>query len=71
MYASIFLFSLAQGLMLGNWLAGWSAFVAFAVLYLLRVRREEALMLATFGEAYAAYMKRTGRLWPRWRRVAE
>jgi protein-S-isoprenylcysteine O-methyltransferase Ste14 len=71
MYAAIFLFSLAQGLMLANWLAGWSAFLAFGALYLLRVRREEALMLGTFGGTYAAYMKRTGRLWPRWRTDAE
>ena len=66
MYAAIFLFSIAQGLLLANWLAGWSACVAFGVLYLLRVRREEGLMLATFGDAYAGYMRRTGRLWPRW-----
>lgn len=66
MYAAIFLVSVAQGLLLANWLAGWSAFVAFGVLYVLRVRREEALMLATFGDAYAAYMSRTGRLLPRW-----
>ena len=63
---AIFLFSIGQGLLLANWLAGWSAFVAFGVLYLLRVRREEQLMLATFGDDYAAYMQRTGRLWPRW-----
>jgi len=66
MYAAIFMFSIAQGLLLANWLAGWSAFVAFGVLYLLRVHREEALMLATFGDSYASYMRRTGRLWPRW-----
>jgi len=66
MYTAIFLFSIAQGLLLANWLAGWSAFVAFGLLYVLRVRREEALMLGTFGDAYAAYMRRTGRLWPRW-----
>jgi len=30
MYAAIFLWSIAQALLLPNWLAGWSAFVAFA-----------------------------------------
>lgn len=65
MYAAILLIGVAQGLLLANWLAGWSALVSFGVLYALRVRREEALMLATFGDAYRAYMARTGRLFPR------
>jgi len=65
MYASIFLFSLAQGLMLANWLAGWCAFAPFTVMYALRVRREEAMMLSMFGEDYRNYMARTGRLVPK------
>ena len=69
MYAAIILFSIAQGLLLANWLAGWSALVGFGVLYLLRVRREEQLMLDAFGDAYGAYMARTHRLLPRWPRV--
>jgi protein-S-isoprenylcysteine O-methyltransferase Ste14 len=65
MYASIWLFGLAQGLMLANWLAGWSAFAAFAVMYFVRTPREEQLMLERFGDAYREYMRRTGRLFPR------
>lgn len=65
MYASIWLFNIAQGLLLENWLAGWSLFVAFGVLYFARVSREEQMMIDFFGEEYRAYMKRTGRLLPR------
>jgi protein-S-isoprenylcysteine O-methyltransferase Ste14 len=68
MYAAIFLFAIAQGLLLQNWLAGWGGFVSFAVLYLVRTPREEKMMGEFFGESYRDYMKRTGRLWPRRRR---
>jgi protein-S-isoprenylcysteine O-methyltransferase Ste14 len=67
MYAAIGLFSLAQGLLLANWLAGPSALAAFALLYFVRTPREEAMMLDFFGEDYRAYMRRTGRLIPRLR----
>lgn len=68
MYAAIWLFSLGQGLMLENWLAGWAALGAFAVLYFVRVPREEQMMGEHFGLAYRAYQARTGRLFPRVRR---
>jgi protein-S-isoprenylcysteine O-methyltransferase Ste14 len=63
MYAAIFLFGLAQGLLLHNWLAGWAALATFAPLYLVRVPREECMMLEFFGEAYRDYTRRTRRLW--------
>jgi protein-S-isoprenylcysteine O-methyltransferase Ste14 len=66
MYSAIFLFSAAQGMMLSNWLAGWGALVAFWLLYAERVAREEQLMLDRFGDQYADYMQRTGRLTPAW-----
>ena len=65
MYASIWLFGLAQGLLLQNWLAGWSAVAAFAVMYIIRVPREESMMREAFGDQYDAYMRQTGRLFPR------
>ena len=37
----------------------------FAVMYALRVDREEAMMREHFGPAYDAYMRRSGRLFPR------
>lgn len=65
MYAAILLWGLAQALLLPNWLAGWSAFVPFAVMYLIRTPREERMMCEIFGDEYRHYMRRTGRLLPR------
>lgn len=64
MYSAIFLFAIAQGFLLQNWLAGWAGFASFALLYLVRVPREEKMMREFFGESYREYMQRTGRLWP-------
>ncbi|MEY2551937.1 MAG: hypothetical protein QOG12_2081 [Verrucomicrobiota bacterium] len=65
MYASIWLWCLAQGLMLENWLAGWYALVGFAVMYFVRTPREEKMMREFFGQQYIDYMERTGRVLPR------
>lgn len=65
MYAAIWLFSLAQALLLANWLAGCAALVTFAPMYFLRTPREERMMGEVFGQEYRDYMARTGRLWPR------
>jgi protein-S-isoprenylcysteine O-methyltransferase Ste14 len=65
MYAAILLFDLAQGLMLANWLAGWSALAMFVRLYAVRAPREERMMLDRFGDDYREYIGRTGRLIPR------
>jgi len=65
MYASIWLFTLGQGLLLENWLAGWSALVTFALLYFVRTPREEQMMCDNFGQEYQDYMRQTGRLFPR------
>ncbi len=65
MYASILLFGLGQGLLLHNWLAGWSAFVTFALMYFVRTPREEHMMCEFFGQEYRDYMGQTGRVFPR------
>lgn len=65
MYTAIFLTALAQALLLSNWLAGPSCFLAFLVMFALRIGREETMMLNKFGEAYGDYMNRTKRLIPR------
>ncbi len=64
-YAGIWLWALANALLLHNWLAGPSLLVVFAALYFTRTPREEAMMRARFGSEYEAYMARTGRLLPR------
>jgi protein-S-isoprenylcysteine O-methyltransferase Ste14 len=65
MYASIWLWCLAQGLLLENWLAGWYALAAFALMYFIRTPREERMMCESFGQEYRNYMRQTGRLFPR------
>jgi protein-S-isoprenylcysteine O-methyltransferase Ste14 len=65
MYASEWLWGIAQALMLQNWVAGWASLALFTPLYVLRVPREERMMLDRFGEEYRAYMDRTGRVVPR------
>jgi protein-S-isoprenylcysteine O-methyltransferase Ste14 len=70
MYAAIWLWAIAQGMLLENWLAGWSVVPAFAAMYFLRTPREERMMCDAFGDDYRRYMQRTGRLWPRiWART--
>ena len=64
MYASMWLWGVAQALLLQNWVAGWAGLALFAPLYVLRVPREERMMLDRFGEEYRARMNRTGRLVP-------
>jgi protein-S-isoprenylcysteine O-methyltransferase Ste14 len=65
MYASQWLWGIAQTLLLQNWIAGLIGLVGFIPMYLLRVPSEERMMLEHFGEAYRSYMKRTGRVFPR------
>ncbi len=64
MYTALFLYSVGQVFVLPNWVAGPSYLVTFGVLFALRVRAEEKLMLEVFGADYAAYMARTKRLMP-------
>lgn len=65
MYASIWLWSFAQAMLLPNWLAGWVAIIPFAFLYFIRTPREERMMREFFGQEYEEYMQQTGRLLPR------
>jgi protein-S-isoprenylcysteine O-methyltransferase Ste14 len=64
MYASALLWSLAQALLLPNWVTALAGLCGFGILYFGRVTREETLMLKTFGQAYQDYMLRTKRLVP-------
>jgi protein-S-isoprenylcysteine O-methyltransferase Ste14 len=64
-YAALWLWALAQPLLLWNWVAGLSGLVSVSALYALRVPREEAMLRAHFGVAYDDYAARTGRVIPR------
>lgn len=64
MYTSFMLMGLGQAFLLPNWVAGLSGLIGFAVLFLLRVDKEERMMLENFGSQYRAYMERTKRIVP-------
>jgi protein-S-isoprenylcysteine O-methyltransferase Ste14 len=64
MYGAFWLWAVAQGLLLPNWIAGPAGLVGFGTLFFLRVGREEALMIETFGDDYRRYMARTARVVP-------
>ena len=65
MYASQWLWVIAQPLLLQNWIAGWLNFLIFVVFYALRVKAEEQLMIEQFGDDYRAYMKKVGAVFPK------
>jgi protein-S-isoprenylcysteine O-methyltransferase Ste14 len=64
MYSSFFLLGIAQLLLLPNWFAGLAGPVGAGLLYGFRVRREERMMLETFGDDYRTYMAETKRIVP-------
>jgi protein-S-isoprenylcysteine O-methyltransferase Ste14 len=68
MYAAHLLWGIAQVFLLQNWIAGFSMLVTFLPEYLYRPLVEERMMIEQFGDEYRAYMKRTGRYFPKlWR----
>jgi protein-S-isoprenylcysteine O-methyltransferase Ste14 len=65
MYASQWLWVIAQPLLLQNWIAGWANLVFFIFFYSLRVKAEEKLMLEQFGDRYRSYMQTVGAVFPK------
>jgi len=65
MYASQWLWVIAQPLLLQNWIAGWLDLLVFVLFYFLRVRAEEQLMLEQFGDEYRAYIQKVGGVLPK------
>lgn len=64
MYLGFLLYGIGQALVVPNYFVGLSYFATFGLLFVLRVRREERMMLDEFGAEYEAYMARTKRLIP-------
>jgi protein-S-isoprenylcysteine O-methyltransferase Ste14 len=64
MYSSFFLLGVAQMLLLANWFAGLAGVVGAGILFVFRVRREEQMMLDSFGDDYRSYMAHTKRIIP-------
>jgi protein-S-isoprenylcysteine O-methyltransferase Ste14 len=65
MYTAHLIWAVAQAMLLQNWLAGPSFFVASILLYIRRIPREEEMMIKEFGKEYEDYMEKTGRLLPK------
>ncbi len=65
-YASVWLWCLAQALLVHNWIGGLAGLLLFLPVYLTRLPVEEAMMLDQFGETYRDYMRRVGGIFPRW-----
>jgi protein-S-isoprenylcysteine O-methyltransferase Ste14 len=64
MYTGMWGFGVALALVAANWsfvLVAAGIIVGFAI----RAPREERMMVEAFGEQYAAYMRETGRFFPR------
>ncbi|MGC1374721.1 MAG: protein-S-isoprenylcysteine O-methyltransferase [Anaerolineales bacterium] len=66
MYTSLWLWAIAQILLMQNGLAGPLNLIFFALFYFLRVPAEEKMMLDTFGDQYREYMKKVGGVIPKW-----
>jgi protein-S-isoprenylcysteine O-methyltransferase Ste14 len=65
MYASFWLWAIAQALLIPNWIAGLAGLAGVAGLYFSRIGKEERLMEQAFGEEYRAYQATTGRVIPK------
>ena len=65
MYLSFVVLGIGQALLLANWIAGLAGLASVALLVIVRVPREERMMIEQFGDEYREYMRRTGGVLPR------
>jgi protein-S-isoprenylcysteine O-methyltransferase Ste14 len=70
MYTGFFLMPIGVAALTANLLIALVQLAATTAMYLARVADEEAMMLERFGDEYRVYMRGTGRLLPRLRRLA-
>ena len=68
LYTSGLALFLGLGLMAGSWLVLLTTSIAFILIRVIVIPREEQALLAKFGERYQAYRTSTGRLLPRRRK---
>jgi protein-S-isoprenylcysteine O-methyltransferase Ste14 len=64
MYSVLFSFYLALALVAADWIVITLILAGIALVYR-RIGPEEQMLIERFGDQYRAYMRRTGRLWPR------
>ena len=65
MYLSIWLLVISQAMILPNYVAGFAGLLPFGILYFQRVAEEERMMREEFGTEYEEYLRKTGRLFPK------
>jgi len=65
MYAAHLVWAIGQILILHNWIAGYSFIVTMLPFYFYRTRKEEAMLIEEFGDAYRKYKQKTGALFPK------
>ena len=65
MYITFVLLWIAYFLLSANWFIGLTGIMAYVLIFVMRIPKEERMMIDRFGEEYVAYMKRTGRYLPR------
>ncbi len=63
-YLGTMLVWIGSGLSLGNWIAALLIALLMLAVYGYRIRSEEAMLLATFGDRYQQYRRRTWKLLP-------
>jgi len=68
MYCAFFLMGIGSLLLSANWFISGLYLLAATSLYFDRLAPEEEMMIERFGDSYRDYMKRTGRLVPRFNR---
>ena len=64
MYASFWLWALAQAFLLPNAVAAFSGLLFVGILFFARVRHEEQMLINALGEDYRVYMGETKRIIP-------
>lgn len=65
MYLQILLWVIAQALIISNLWASFSGLISWIVLFLIRVPKEEQMLIAHFGQEYKEYMKETNAIIPK------
>ncbi|MDZ4806847.1 MAG: protein-S-isoprenylcysteine O-methyltransferase [Bacteroidota bacterium] len=65
MYLQILIWTIGQVLISSNLFVSLFGMIAWTLLYLIRVPKEEKMMIETFGEEYIDYIKQTGKIFPK------
>lgn len=65
MYTAFYVLHIAVFFLTATWFIGVTWLTGLTIIIFLRVKREEAMLLARFGDKYDSYMERTGSFLPR------